>query len=132
MFELLVNLMLTSLFLQSQADNQITIDVLTQEENRLPRAEVVQMQEEAPQQKKHPSGYPKSVSSLFTSVSSSLDRTYPPRWSANPFQTHIAAPPVTMHKMIVPMPYTTRPGTKEVYSSIAALSPTRGLPQGAI
>jgi D-alanyl-D-alanine carboxypeptidase len=49
MFELLVNLMLTSLFLQSQTDSQATVDVFTREASRLPRAEVVEMQKEAPQ-----------------------------------------------------------------------------------
>lgn len=49
MFELLVNLMLTSLFLKSQASSQITIDSLTRQEYRLPQSEVRKLQYLAPQ-----------------------------------------------------------------------------------
>lgn len=49
MFELLVNLMLTSLFLKSQANSQITLDSLTRQEYRLPQAEVRKLEYLAPQ-----------------------------------------------------------------------------------
>ena len=49
MFELLVNLMLTSLFLKSQASSQITLDNLTRQEYRLPQAEVRKLEYLAPQ-----------------------------------------------------------------------------------
>jgi len=49
MFELLVNLMLTSLFLQSQASSQVTLDNLTNQEYRLPQADVRNLIETAPQ-----------------------------------------------------------------------------------
>ena len=49
MFELLVNLMLTSLFLQSQAESQATIETVAVSEYRLPRAEVRKLEVEAPQ-----------------------------------------------------------------------------------
>jgi len=51
MFEVLANLILTSLFLQSQADSQATIDNLTQQEYRLPNSAVRYLQQTAPQQK---------------------------------------------------------------------------------
>lgn len=49
MFELLVNLILTSLFLQSQANSQITLDNLTNQEYRLPQAEIRNLENKAPQ-----------------------------------------------------------------------------------
>lgn len=49
MFELLVNLMLTSLFLKTQASQQTTIDNLISQEYRLPQAEIRYLQKEAPQ-----------------------------------------------------------------------------------
>ena len=49
MFELLVNLMLTSLFLQSQADQQTIIDNISNQEYQLPQADVRQLQINAPQ-----------------------------------------------------------------------------------
>ncbi len=49
MFELLVNLMLTSLFLTTQANQQTTIDNLINQEYRLPQAEIRSLAQEAPQ-----------------------------------------------------------------------------------
>lgn len=49
MFELLVNLMLTSLFLKSQAQEQMTVKTLTSIEDRLPIADIKYLQKEAPQ-----------------------------------------------------------------------------------
>lgn len=49
MFELLVNLILTSLFLQSQINQQATIDNLVVSEYQLPRSEVKSLQQSAPQ-----------------------------------------------------------------------------------
>ena len=49
MFELLVNLMLTSLFLKSQAQEQMTVKNFTAIEYRLPQAEIKKLQQSAPQ-----------------------------------------------------------------------------------
>lgn len=49
MFELLINLMLTSLFLKSQAQEQMTVKNFTQVEYRLPQAEIKKFQQSAPQ-----------------------------------------------------------------------------------
>ncbi|OGY44411.1 MAG: hypothetical protein A3B89_02225 [Candidatus Buchananbacteria bacterium RIFCSPHIGHO2_02_FULL_40_13] len=49
MFELLVNLILTSLFLQAQAQEQLTVKGLTSIEYRLPQAEIKKLQQTAPQ-----------------------------------------------------------------------------------
>ncbi len=49
MFELLINLILTGLFLQSQAEQQATLNNLSQAEYQLPQSAVSRLEETAPQ-----------------------------------------------------------------------------------